>query len=149
MQLISLTLFVIIGVLIAMFIVTRITFLNKDYIRFVLTGGLNTFNYYFMYLILFEIGELQYLVAHLTAFLYSAFVSFFFTTMYTFGEKPTIKRIIIFPLTFLPNLVISTLGTLLLVKTNLIDETYASLIAMCLAIPITFLVAKLLLTNKK
>ncbi len=149
MLLIFLTLFAILGVVITMYVVTKIEFLNRDYIRFVLTGGLNTFNYYLMYLILFEIVGLQYLIAHLTAFLYSAFVSFFFTTMYTFGEKPTIRRIIIFPLTFLPNLIISTLGTLLLVKTNLIAETYASLIAMCLAIPITFLVAKLLLTNQK
>ncbi len=149
MVLFILTLAAIFGILIAMLIVTKIDRLNKDFIRFILTGGLNTFNYYLMYLILFDVFDFKYLVAHITAFLYSAFVSFFFTTMYTFGERPTLKRFILFPITFLPNLIISTFGTLALVSSGLVSETFASLIAMCLAIPITFLVAKLVLTTKE
>ncbi len=149
MILFALTLAAILGILIAMFTITKIERLNKDFIRFILTGGLNTFNYYLMYLILFDIIGFEYLVAHITAFLYSAFVSFFFTTMYTFGERPTLKRFILFPITFLPNLIISTFGTLALVNSGLVSETFASLIAMCLAIPITFLIAKLVLTNKE
>ncbi len=148
MLLFYLTIAASIAVLIAMFIVTKIQFLNKDFIRFILTGGFNTFNYYFMYLIMFNYFDFKYIYAHVIAFLYSAFISFFFTTMYTFGERPTLRRFIVFPITFLPNLIISTLGTVILVQSGLVSETFGSLIAMFLAIPITFIVAKLVLTTK-
>lgn len=143
-----LTIFALLAVAIAMVVITKIPYFNKDVFRFVLTGGFNTFNYYFMYLILFEITNLPYLYAHMSAFLYSAFFSFFLTTMYTFGERPTLRKFIAFPITFLPNFLISTLGTLILVNNNILSETYASLIAMFLAIPITFVVSKIVIKGK-
>lgn len=142
-----LTIGALIAIAIAMFVITKISFFDKDVFRFILTGGFNTFNYYLMYLILFDFVKLPYLYAHITAFLYSAFCSFFMTTMYTFGERPTVRRLIAFPITFLPNLIISTLGTMILVDNNLLSETYASLIAMFLAIPITFVVSKIVITG--
>lgn len=143
----GLTILAIIGVVIAMFIITKIEVLNKDVFRFILTGGFNTFNYYLMYLILFELFDFVYINAHITGFLYSAFCSFFMTTMYTFKQKPTWKKFIAFPITFLPNFVISTLGTIILVNNQILSETYASLIAMMVAIPITFVVSKIVLTK--
>lgn len=131
-----------------MFVITKIKFFDKDVFRFILTGGFNTFNYYLMYLILFEIFHITYIYAHMSAFLYSAFCSFFLTTMYTFGERPTLRKLVVFPITFLPNFVISTLGTIILVNNHILSETYASLIAMFLAIPITFVVSKIVITGK-
>lgn len=145
------TLVITIGALIAvaigMYIITKIQYFNKDVFRFILTGGFNTFNYYLMYLILFEFLNLPYIYAHVSAFLYSAFCSFFITTMYTFGERPTVRKFVAFPITFLPNLVISTLVTKILVDNQILSETYASLIAMFLAIPITFVVSKIVITG--
>ncbi len=141
-MLITITLLLIIMNIIAMFIITKIKFFNKDVFRFILTGGLNTFDYYLVYLILFQTIGLNYLTAHITAFLTSAFISFFVTTKYTFNETISLKKFIMFPLTFLPNLLISTFFTIFLVNFNILSETYASLLAMFLAIPITFLVSK-------
>lgn len=143
-----LTIAAIVAVIIAMFVITKIEFFNRDIFRFILTGGFNTFNYYLMYLILFEVIQWPYLYAHITAFLYSAFCSFFVTTIYTFNKRPTWKKFIAFPITFLPNLIISTLGTILLVRNDILTETYASLIAMFIAIPITFLISKFILTSE-
>ncbi len=141
-MLIKITLILIILNIIAMFILQKIKVLNKDIFRFILTGGLNTFDYYLVYLILFQNIDLNYLIAHIIAFLTSAFISFFVTTKYTFKETITLKKFIMFPLTFLPNLIISILFTVLLVDFNILSETYASLMAMFLAIPVTFLVSK-------
>ncbi len=141
-MLIKITLILIILNIIAMFILQKIKVLNKDIFRFILTGGLNTFDYYLVYLILFQNIDLNYLTAHIIAFLTSAFISFFVTTKYTFKEKITLKKFIMFPLTFLPNLIISIVFTVLLVDFNILSETYASLMAMFLAIPVTFLVSK-------
>ncbi len=147
-MLINITIILIILNIIAMFILTKIKFLNKDIFRFILTGGLNTFDYYLVYLILFQIIELNYLTSHITAFLASAFISFFVTTKYTFNETITLKKFIMFPLTFLPNLLISTFFTIFFVDFNILSETYASLIAMFLAIPVTFIVSKKIIKEK-
>ncbi len=147
-MLINITLILIILNIIAMFILTKIKFLNKDIFRFILTGGLNTFDYYLVYLILFQIVELNYLTSHITAFLASAFISFFVTTKYTFNETITLKKFIMFPLTFLPNLLISTFFTIFFVNLNILSKTYASLIAMFVAIPVTFIVSKKIIKEK-
>ncbi len=147
-MLIIITLILITLNIIAMFILTKIKILNKDIFRFILTGGLNTFDYYLVYLILFQVLELNYLTAHISAFLTSAFISFFITTKYTFKEEITLRKFIMFPLTFLPNLLISTFFTMFLVDFNILSETYASLMAMFLAIPITFLVSKKIIKQK-
>ncbi len=147
MILFGLTVLALIAVVIAMFVITKINFFNKDVYRFILTGGFNTFNYYLMFLILFGFASIEYLVAHICAFLYSAFCSFFITTMYTFGERPTLRTFIKFPITFLPNLIISTLGTIVFVNTGLLDAKYASIVAMFAAIPITFVVSKIVVTG--
>ncbi|MFV0288297.1 MAG: GtrA family protein [Mycoplasmatales bacterium] len=146
-MLIILTIICIILCIIVMFSITKIKLLNKNFIRFIFTGGLNTFNYYLGYLILYQNYHIKYLVSHLSAFLISAFISFFITTYYTFKEKPTIKKFLMFPLTFLPNLIISTIFTVVFVKLNIIGETYASLISMIIAIPITFLISKKIITK--
>lgn len=148
MILFGLTVLAIIAIAIAMLVITKINFLNKDVYRFILTGGFNTFNYYLMFLILFEFANIEYIMAHICSFLYSAFCSFFMTTMYTFGERPTIRTFVKFPITFLPNLIISTLGTIIFVNTGLLDAKYASIVAMFAAIPITFIVSKIVVTGK-
>lgn len=147
MILFGLTILALIVIVIAMFVIAKINFFNKDVYRFILTGGFNTFNYYLMFLILFGFANIEYIIAHICAFLYSAFCSFFMTTMYTFNERPTMRTFIKFPLTFLPNLVISTLGTIVFVNTGLLDAKYASIVAMFAAIPITFVVSKIIVTG--
>lgn len=132
----------------AMYIITKINFFNKYIYRFIFTGGLNTFIYYFFYLIFIE--HIKYIQSHLIAFLISALISFFITTKYTFSEQISLIKFIFFPLTFLPNLVISTIFTIFFVQFNLITQTYASIISMLIAIPITFLVSKkIIIGNKK
>lgn len=137
-----------VAVSIAMFVIKKIIFFDKEIFRFILTGGFNTFNYYLMYLILLEFAKIPYIYAHMSAFIYSAFVSFFLTTMYTFEERPTLHRLVVFPITFLPNFLISTFGAVILVQNHILSETYASLIVMFLAIPITFIVSKIIITGK-
>lgn len=128
--------------IIVMYLITKIKHLNKPFFRFVLTGGLNTLIYYLIYLYFYQNIKLIYIESHLIAFLGSAFISFFLTTYYTFKSKPTYKKFIKFPLTFLPNLIISTVLTFLLVDMLEINKTYASLIAMIISIPITFIISK-------
>lgn len=133
--------------IISLYIVKKIKFIDVPEIRFVIVGVLNTEIYYISFLFLNNI--LLYIWAHIISFLISALISFFLTTMYTFNAKPTLINLIKFPLTFLPNLLLSTIGTTIIVNMGLIEEKYASLIVMILIIPITYLVGKLLYKKEK
>lgn len=130
-----------------MYIITKIEYLDKDLFRFILTGGMNTFNYYLIYLILFQILYLNYLEAHIIAFLSSAFISFFITTIYTFRKEISFRKFVLFPLTFLPNLIVSTILTMTIVNFNILGEKYATIIAMFLSIPITFIISKKIIAS--
>ncbi|WP_423364094.1 GtrA family protein [Mycoplasma sp. P36-A1] len=127
-------------------VIDKTPFLNRQFYRFVLVGAFNTFCYYTFYLILLNI--INYSIAHIIAFLMAAFISYFATTMYTFKRKPEWKTFVSFPITFLPNLLMSSLGTVFLVQANLVSSKYASLIMMIAAIPITFLVNKIVFDYK-
>ncbi len=142
-----LTLLAIIAVVIAMYVVDRFNFINYEWSRFILTGGFNTFNYYLLYLIL--IKSLPYMQAHFSAFIYSGFVSYFVSSKYTFKEELSLIRFLKFPITYIPNLVISSVVTYTLVTNQLVSETFASIIAMIIAIPVTFFVTRLVLKGKK
>lgn len=127
--------------------ISEIKALNKPFFRFVIVGVFNTVNYFIMFTVLNNIG-VSYILAHLCAFLYSAFVSYFLTSYYTFKTKPSIKTMTRFPITYLPNLILSTLGTIILVENNLLSESIASLVVMIASIPITFIISKLIFHNK-
>lgn len=129
--------------IVALVLIKKVEFLNEDIIRFTGVGVLNTLLYFELFTLLNIISK--YLVAHIIAFLIGALISYFLTTMYTFENKISLKTFISFPLTFLPNFILSTVGTFILVSLNLICEEYASLLTMLLAVPITFIVSRKLL----
>lgn len=138
----------VIGFLILGFIMVKeINWLNRPFFRFVLVGVFNTINYFIVYTIL--LTTLPYLFAHVSAFLFSALVSYFLTSLYTFNTKPTWKTLAAFPLTFLPNLIFSSFGTIALVELNLLQKDIASLVMMILIIPITFIINRIIFVRKK
>jgi len=112
----------------------------RQAIRFALVGVVNTGTYYAMYLALNRI--LPYLVAHLSAFVLSMIGSFFMNSWFTYRTKPTWKKFLLFPLTNITNLVITTVGVYVLVGWASMDERIAPLVAAVAAIPVTFLVSR-------
>jgi len=120
---------------------------NGYLIRFIIVGGINTLNYFVIFRLLLLIST--YIVAHVFAFLLSAFISYFLTCMFTFKKKPSWGSFIKFPLTFLPNFIMSFVGTIIFVEWLNIDDRFASLIVMIAIIPITFIINKLIFIGRK
>ncbi len=140
------TITLIIIVLLSMVILKQIPLIDQYFTRFILVGGVNTLNYFLFYTILNL--KLEYIYAHIISFLLSSTISFFITVSYTFEESITIKKLIYFPITYLPNLLLSTIGTYIFVYFNIMNESFASLLVMVIAIPITCILSKLLLVRK-
>lgn len=129
----------------AMVVIKKIKFLDKQFYRFCIVGVSNTINYFVLFTIIHTFVE--YVVAHIIAFVLSGLISYVLTTKYTFNDKCSWKTFIRFPLTYLPNLFMSTVGTIVLVSCNIVSEDFASLVTMIVAVPVTFFVSKVLYTK--
>lgn len=113
--------------------------------RFVLVGLANTLVYYVAYRLLLLV--LPYLPAHVLAYGLGIVFSFFANSLFTFGVRPTWRRFLAFPLTTLANFVVVTVGSVAMVEPGWVDERWATLLMTVAAIPVTFLLTRLVLTS--
>lgn len=120
---------------------------NSQLIRFVIVGGLNTLHYYVLYLLFLHGFHINYLISHILAFIISMVGSFFMNSLFTYKQKPTLKKFFQFPLTYVVNITVTTLGTYLFVSVFKWNKDISPLIAAVSAIPFTFIVSKKILTK--
>lgn len=122
--------------------------LSGEVIRFIIVGVMNTANYYFLYLIFLHLLSLPYLIAHILAFLISMVGSFFLNSYFTYRTKPTWKKFMQFPLTYVVNITVTTTSIWLLVDVLGLNENISPLLASLIAIPFTFIISKKILKQK-
>jgi putative flippase GtrA len=116
-------------------------------VRFGLVGLVNTACYYGLYLSLLLV--VPYLAAHVVAFVLSMIGSFFLNCHFTFRQRPTWRRFLLFPLSNLTNFVVTSTGLVLLVHLFGMNDRLAPIVAASVAIPVTFVVAKLVLVGRE
>jgi len=116
-------------------------------VRFGMVGVLNTLVYYLLYLGLREV--MPYLVAHTVAFVLSMIGSFFVNCLYTFRQRPTWRRFLLFPLSNATNFAVTTVGLYVLVQFAGTNQRVAPLLVAAVAVPATFVVANLVLVGRK
>lgn len=117
-------------------------------IKFVIVGVVNTINYYLVYLLLLKILHLGYLSSHLTGFLVSFIISYFLNCYVVYKVKPTLKKLIQFPLTQVVNMGIQTLLLFIFVDLLHFNNVYAPFPALVFTIPITYFVTTYILTKE-
>jgi putative flippase GtrA len=128
--------------------IKMISFLfTPEFWRFVIVGFINTFNYYVFYLLFTHLLSIDYLIAHILGFLISMVGSFYLNSYYTYKTKPTLKKFLHFPLTYVLNIVISTSAIYILVDMLGMNKDVSPLLASVIAIPFTFFASKLILTK--
>ncbi|WP_210366128.1 GtrA family protein [Bacillus sp. REN3] len=122
-------------------------FLSAQFWRFVIVGFINTLHYYILYLFFYHLIDFHYMAAHIISFLISMVGSFYLNSYFTYKVKPTLKKFLQFPLTYVVNISITTLAIWLFVDIMGWSENISPLLASGLAIPFTFVVSKLILTE--
>lgn len=115
-------------------------FINHEFFKFVVVGGINTVVYYSFYLLFLHGIGMHYLFAHTIGVAISIIGSFFLNSFYTYKVKPTWKKFLYFPLTQLVNVIITAILLLVLVETFKLTSSLAPIAALFITIPITFVV---------
>lgn len=123
------------------------TIWQHSLLRFVLIGVFNTVHFWIWYNLFLKMNIL-YPVAFTLGFVLSMVGSFFLNTYFTFRTTPSFKKFIRFPLTTLPNYLISQIGLWVLVEQLALPKNISGLLASLAAIPVTYLVTKFILTRE-
>ena len=115
-------------------------YINHEYTRFIVVGGINTVNYYIFYLLCLHFLHFHYFLSHALGFAVSLVGSFFLNTYFTYKVKPTLAKFIRFPLTQVVNTLSSTVLLFVLIEWLQINRSFAPFIAVLFTVPITFII---------
>lgn len=129
------------------------TLLNKypniiKFIKFGFIGLLNTLVFNGIYNLFLYIN-LFYIIALTLAYIISIYFSYFLNAKFVHDVKITMKTALLFPLTYIPNYIITTGGAIILVQSLNVDKRIAAFIASLIAIPITFVIQKYMFDKTK
>lgn len=133
-------------------------FLSVSFVTYMIIGVINTFSTTVISTALDTITAaafsgntpeviLRYNITFVVGYIISLIISFFLNTHFTFRQKPTWKRFIKFPLSYVPNFVIQYIIVRLFTAAG-INAALAYITAAVIGIPITFLVMKLFVFEK-
>ncbi len=122
----------------------RVRDLVGGLVRYGLVGIANAATYYATYLL--ALPHAGYLVAHAVGLGTAMVVSFFLNCRFTFRVRPTPMRFLLYPASQAVNVVATTVGVVGLVNLG-VGERLAPLVAAALAVPASFLAARLLMTR--
>jgi len=120
----------------------------KEFIRFVIVGCINTGTYYLLYLLFNSLIGWNYLPSHVTAFILSMIGSFYLNSYFTYKTKPTLKKFIQFPLTYVVNITVSTLFLYIFVHFFHLSELISPIISVFFTIPFTFILSGKILKSE-
>ncbi|HDJ7630877.1 TPA: GtrA family protein [Staphylococcus aureus] len=86
----------------------KLTQTHAEILKFIIVGGINTLNYYVVYLLLLKLLHIEYMISHITGFLVAFVISYYLNCYFVYRVKPTWRKFISFPITgFLVAFVIS------------------------------------------
>lgn len=117
-------------------------------IRFIIIGGFNTIHN-LLWFSIFGLLNINYIVSYVLAYAICMVISYYLNCLFVFKTPPTLKKFIAFPLSSIPNFIISSLAIVFLVDGLHWNKYIANLCSAVIAIPITYVIVHFILTQKK
>ncbi|MNW40846.1 GtrA-like protein [compost metagenome] len=121
-------------------------FLNKEFLKFIISGGINTLATYGLYLLFLFVWE--YEVSYTISYILGIFLSYFLNTSFVFKEKVTLLKFIKFPFVYLVQYLLNMVILLLLVEYIKLPAEIVPVIVIIITLPITYLLSKYIIKKK-
>ena len=116
------------------------TFLNKEFIIFIIIGVINTFNgVVFSYIYSKLLNEN---IAFIFGYISGLIIGYILNSYITFKEKLSIIKFIKFATSYIPNFIIQNLVVIIAFNILGINEIIAYALAAIIGIPVTFILLK-------
>lgn len=125
----------------------KLTQTHAEILKFIIVGGINTLNYYVVYLLLLKLFHIEYMISHITGFIVAFVISYYLNCYFVYRVKPTWRKFISFPITQLVNVSLQTVLLYVFVSWLNLSAEIAPFAGLIITIPITFVLSKWILKD--
>ena len=125
----------------------KLTQTHAEILKFIIVGGINTLNYYVVYLLLLKLLHIEYMISHITGFLVAVVISYYLNCYFVYRVKPTWRKFISFPITQIVNVSLQTVLLYVFVSWLNLPAEIAPFAVLIITIPITFILSKWILKD--
>ncbi len=125
----------------------KLTQTHAEILKFIIVGGINTLNYYVVYLLLLKLLHIEYMISHITGFIVAFVISYYLNCYFVYRVKPTWRKFISFPITQIVNVSLQTVLLYVFVSWLNLPAEIAPFAGLIITIPITFVLSKLILKD--
>lgn len=125
----------------------KLTQTHAEILKFIIVGGINTLNYYVVYLLLLKLLHIEYMISHITGFLVAFVISYYLNCYFVYRVKPTWRKFISFPITQIVNVSLQTVLLYVFVSWLNLSAEIAPFAGLIITIPITFILSKWILKD--
>ncbi|HDA1738346.1 TPA: flippase GtxA [Staphylococcus aureus] len=125
----------------------KLTQTHAEILKFIIVGGINTLNYYVVYLLLLKLLHIEYMISHITGFLVAFVISYYLNCYFVYRIKPTWRKFISFPITQIVNVSLQTVLLYVFVSWLNLPAEIAPFAGLVITIPITFVLSKWILKD--
>lgn len=123
----------------------KLTQTHAEILKFIIVGGINTLNYYVVYLLLLKLLHIEYMISHITGFIVAFVISYYLNCYFVYRVKPTWRKFISFPITQIVNVSLQTVLLYVFVSWLNLPAEIAPFAGLIITIPITFVLSKWIL----
>ncbi|MBS3536083.1 flippase GtxA [Staphylococcus aureus] len=125
----------------------KLTQTHAEILKFIIVGGINTLNYYVVYLLLLKLLHIEYMISHITGFIVAFVISYYLNCYFVYRVKPTWRKFISFPITQIVNISLQTVLLYVFVSWLNLPAEIAPFAGLIITIPITFILSKCILKD--
>lgn len=125
----------------------KLTQTHAEILKFIIVGGINTLNYYVVYLLLLKLFHIEYMISDITGFIVAFVISYYLNCYFVYRVKPTWRKFISFPITQLVNASLQTVLLYVFVSWLNLPAEIAPFAGLVITIPITFVLSKWILKD--
>ncbi|QRX81014.1 GtrA family protein [Glaciimonas sp. PAMC28666] len=118
-------------------------FLNLRFLRFLVTGTMNTAVTFGVYVALKR--TLDYQIAYLLSYAFGILFAYFMSALFVFKKRVSIKTFIWFPLIYLVQYALGAMLLGFLVRVLGLSATFAPLFVIVVTLPLSFLLSRFVL----
>ncbi len=121
-------------------------YMNKPFIKYLLSGGFNTLVTYLMYLLLLNI--MNYNMAYSISYVAGILLSYYLNSVFVFQEKISLRKFIKYPVVYIVQYLINLVLLNILIEYAGLSTKIVPIITIVITIPITFLLTKFIIKGK-
>jgi len=122
-------------------------FTNREFIKFIIAGIINTVLSYLLYLIL--LLYLTYQISYVVSFILGILISYYINSKFVFNEQLSIKKLLSFPVVYVVQLLLNYLFLYVFIEILSISSKLAPLLVTIISLPVTFLLSRFVLKGNK